>query len=81
MNEQLFIIRDRETGLFLWNNSVVSSVWAEQHLAYRFSHAEASAMIVDLEKSVHCCHVVPANWRAADENPGFWAKVWGWIWQ
>ena len=68
-NQLIFKIRDRETGLFLYRYVDSEPLWVESHLADLFTADSAKRELSELERTVHCCHAVPAGFHPSHEAP------------
>ena len=68
-NQLIFKIRDRETGLFLYRDYDCEPLWVAPDLANRYTAESAQRELSELERTVHCCHAVPAGWNPNHEAP------------
>lgn len=75
MTEPRYIIRCRETGLFLWLAADGYPLWVEQNYADRFCADRAHRQLNRLERFKHCCHIVPEDWSPAWESDGWVARL------
>lgn len=72
-----YIIRCRETGLFLYRDEFFSGtpMWVDQDAADRFCVNSARRQLDLLESFKHCCHIVPEDWSPAWESDGWVARL------